>query len=108
MPFGNLAGRTHVRFGTYEFSKAQPVPGMWPPSTSADIRGIRQRNPKSQSDSRDCHIGEARMDLLDIGRIVEPIRLILRLPSALGQSVTSLLFSETGQGLRSLRSNSPL
>jgi hypothetical protein len=42
------------------------------------------------------------MDLLDVGLIVEPIRLIGWIPGALGQSVNSLLSTETSQDLRCL------
>jgi len=42
------------------------------------------------------------MDLLDVRLMVKPIRLISGIPGALGQSVTSLLFTETSQCLRRL------
>jgi hypothetical protein len=48
------------------------------------------------------------MDLLGIRLVIEPIRFFFGFPSALSLSVTSLLFAETGQDLRSLRSDSPL
>jgi hypothetical protein len=46
------------------------------------------------------------MDLMGVDLIIEPILLISGIPGALGKSVTSLLFTETGQDLRSLGSNS--
>jgi hypothetical protein len=42
------------------------------------------------------------MNLMDVGHIVEPIRLIGTIPGAFCQSVTSLLFTETSQCLRRL------
>src|SRR6266851_5791063 len=60
------------------------------------------KHTKNQSNSRECQVSQARVNLSDISLVIEPIRLIGWIPCALGHSVTSLLLSETSQDLRGL------
>ena len=46
------------------------------------------------------------MDLMGVGPVIEPIRLIGGIPGTLGKSVAPLLFSETSQDLGGLRAAS--
>jgi hypothetical protein len=83
------------------------MPGMRAAPTGADFRSVRLGEAEGRCYERNCDPSETRLNLLEVGLLIEPSWLIRWSPSPLSGGMSALFLGLAGPGLATVPGHAP-